>query len=343
MKFAESISQPAGQPVNAGINTLRLSGEYSRRDKSAVTLRAIPHVNYLKSFDRVLWNPELMGLEAVQGGFQSTLVATPAWTLEWLRKVECGDRTVWDTPVFSRAPFGLWNKFAPCPENLTVSKDFLSDGGFINRWTGEDKVYWVWGRVNAQSSSSVLSFVWLQHVLSGGKPWRRREIGFLPEEVQDELPLGYMAIPKVSSRNGTLWSWGGTAASMGVAGRSPENYPPSSLVRRSLGEGGRKGAGGWVEFYSYGLPLPLIKLSKGGFINAGGWMGVKEKARDVPADEIEAVIIPCVQKSENEKTIFALSKNNLEPLLLSSALSSPGNGGVCWLFGPSKPSIFVGL
>ncbi len=172
---------------------LRLTASGKRRSNEEV-LSVIPHVNYLRNFTRVEWEPATLGLEEIGMGFEPTLVAAPGWALGWLKCIECVKEAFWDVPLNSRAPFDVWKDLPALPKGMRISEAFLKEGGFINCWKENHKTHLIWGRVEADSAQSILAFVWLQNVLAGGRQWRRRELGSLPEQFKNHLALGYVGI-----------------------------------------------------------------------------------------------------------------------------------------------------
>ncbi len=192
--------------ISISRRVLRLIGaeRFSNARDFADVLRAIPHIDYLRNFARVEWDPMLMGLEPIGMGFESTLVAAPKAALEWLGKIECLREGILDIPLVSRAPFDVWREMAEAPRSLRIAADFTSEGGFVNYWTDEDKTHILWGRVNLESAQSVLAFVWLQNVLAGGRRWQRRELGLLPRDFREWLPLAYICLEPKSVRSVSL-------------------------------------------------------------------------------------------------------------------------------------------
>ncbi len=174
---------------------LRLSKSGRRRGKEEC-LSAVPHVNYLRNFARVEFEPAVMELEEIGMGFDPTLVAAPAWALGWLKSIECCKESFWDVPLNSRAPFDVWNSLRAAPKGLSVSPHYINDGGFINCWKDEGRTHLLWGRLRSDSAPAILAFAWLQNVLAGGRHWRRREIGTLPQSFKDALSLGYLCLGK---------------------------------------------------------------------------------------------------------------------------------------------------
>lgn len=163
------------------------------------TLRAIPHINYLKKFSRIQWDPSLLGLEDTNIGATPTLVAAPTWALNWLQDIHFTRSSVWDAPLHPLRPWT--NKLASPPAGLKISDTFLQSGGFINAWQEEGAWHMIIGQVQADSATSVLTFAWLQNVLAGGKAWRRRELGIFPQSLQNSLPIIYL---QLGDKNGAL-------------------------------------------------------------------------------------------------------------------------------------------
>lgn len=180
------MSLPAHPP-----KVLRLGCSGTNRNGQKC-LFGIPHINYLRNFSRIEWEPELLGLEEIGMGFSPTLVAAPGWALAWLKSVECTKKSFWDVPLVSRAPFDVWSHLPPAPAGLVASEGFVREGGFVNVWTERHATHVVWGKLREDCAASILAFVWLQNVLAGGRHWRRHELGRLPEQFKKHLALGYL-------------------------------------------------------------------------------------------------------------------------------------------------------
>lgn len=185
-------------PVEPG-RILRLTKSGKRRGKEEC-LSAIPHINYLRNFARVEFEPAMMELEEIGMGFDPTLIAAPVWAMSWLKSVECCKEAFWDVPLNSRAPFDVWKNLPAAPKGMAISEHFINDGGFVNCWKEEGHTHLIWGRLRSDSAMAVLAFVWLQNVLAGGRHWRRRELGELPEQFKRVLSLGYLYLGKPGER-----------------------------------------------------------------------------------------------------------------------------------------------
>lgn len=175
---------------------LCLSAKQRQIESGTVLLRAIPYLGYFDHFELIRWDPAMIGLENVGRGCDPTLVAAPAWACRLMEKVECLGESAWDIPLFSRAPFDLWQNLPSAPLGMRISDDFIKNGGFINIWEDESRYHLLWGQLQPASAISALCFVWLQRVLAGGRAWRRRELGILPRNFREMLPLGYLCLEK---------------------------------------------------------------------------------------------------------------------------------------------------